>query len=468
MSTRRSFLTAGVGALASCALWARPKRYDAIVVGAGLAGLSAAQALTRAGLKVLVLEGRERVGGRLCTVASAGLRFDLGGVEIASSYAGLLDLAQQTGVALKPTPPRAPAVSSIYYAGEWITQEAWSNHPLNPLPEALRSNVPGALLSRWLAADMRLPQASLWQAQDKQYLDVSLFDDLRAQGVDPGILRLAEIGANYNDLRAVSLLDVLRRDALRKEAGRNVQLFSVDGGSQALAEGIARHFKLEVRTGAVVRSFSKQRRGFELGTERGALNAEKLILALPAGPLQELRWQGVSLEPAKALFARPYTAVTTVHLKPTRAFWQDDGMALNMWIDGPLERVFGVPGADGEIERIIVWINGKQAIELDRLGDEAQIAAYVMSELARVRPSTRGALELLAAKSWSADPMARGAYAEMAPGQMLAAAKSLATMTSWLPAGLALAGEHMSFAEAGMEAAVQSGLRAAEQVMQGS
>ena len=53
-------------------------QYDTIVVGAGMAGLTAARLLDRTGQQVVVLEARDRVGGRIWTDRTDGLVTDLG------------------------------------------------------------------------------------------------------------------------------------------------------------------------------------------------------------------------------------------------------------------------------------------------------------------------------------------------------------------------------------------------------
>ena len=68
-------------------------RSDVIVIGAGLSGLNAALLLEEQGLKVTVLEGRDRIGGRLLTLQDVPGRPEAGGNGIGHSYARLLDLA---------------------------------------------------------------------------------------------------------------------------------------------------------------------------------------------------------------------------------------------------------------------------------------------------------------------------------------------------------------------------------------
>ena len=75
---------------------------DVIVVGAGFAGLSAARALAGAGLKVVVLEARNRVGGRTHTVERSGVTLDLGGQWIGPGQSRIAALADELGVDTYP------------------------------------------------------------------------------------------------------------------------------------------------------------------------------------------------------------------------------------------------------------------------------------------------------------------------------------------------------------------------------
>ena len=107
---------------------------DVIVVGAGLAGLAAARTLEAGGARVQVLEGANRIGGRLHTVERGGIRFEVGGVQVGDGYERLRTHAQAVGVRIVP-----PALDidmagvGIVFADTIVTNTQWPASPPNTL-----------------------------------------------------------------------------------------------------------------------------------------------------------------------------------------------------------------------------------------------------------------------------------------------------------------------------------------------
>jgi monoamine oxidase len=131
---------AGIAATPSMASSAVPRpnairTADVIVVGAGFAGLAAAKALRAAGMEPLVIEARERVGGRTCPGSIAGLTIDLGGMWVGPTQTVLDALALEYGV--KTYPQYITGKSAIELNGKWHSSEGEDYLALLSLPVKL-------------------------------------------------------------------------------------------------------------------------------------------------------------------------------------------------------------------------------------------------------------------------------------------------------------------------------------------
>ena len=110
LTRRDAFKLLGAGAIALVAAEqlhaagpSSASQTDVVVVGAGFAGLSAARALVRQGRKVVVLEARDRVGGRVKSVRIAGRSVDGGGMWVGPTQTRLLDLIKEYGLHTVPS-----------------------------------------------------------------------------------------------------------------------------------------------------------------------------------------------------------------------------------------------------------------------------------------------------------------------------------------------------------------------------
>ncbi|HWJ05615.1 MAG TPA: FAD-dependent oxidoreductase [Steroidobacteraceae bacterium] len=473
-TTRREFLRQSVAATTLAVVpqwraWSATDVADVIVVGAGLSGLMAAFELERAGCRVVVLEARNRVGGKILTFSGTQGAPEAGGNIIYGDYRRLLEIANTLGVVLEDQVPRlARHVGyTLVLDGQPISRKDWPNSPRNPFPPALREMMPWQYVPMLTSQENPLRSTAGWYAPDKARLDVSMRDFLRAQGATDAIIDLAydtipTYGMNAKDVSALLMAYVSAYTSTQKNA-RPV-MYQARGGNQRIPEAMAGRLRSEVRFGQAAKAIRATDAGVEVHTTDGARYAAKAcVCALPFATLRE-----VDLEPsltgaqARAVRTLPHQAIHQVALHVTRPFWETDGMEPSMWTDSHLGRVSAIyHGADAdEVSSLVVSAFGPAALHLDRLGQEA-VARHVVAEIERMRPAAKGTLTVTAQHSWTKDRYAGGAWAYFHPG----------TVTKFLPAMNApsgrvhFCGEQTALASRGMEGALESGERAAQAVV---
>jgi monoamine oxidase len=222
----------------------------------------------------------------------------------------------------------------------------------------------------------------------------------------------------------------------------------VKGGSQRLPEAMARSLKRPVRMATTVTTIRASARSVDVTLTTGKiLRAQAVVAALPFPALARMRLDApLSPETREAIPALPYTQIKQLFLEPEIRYWERDGLPIDMWTDGPLERIFSVRDTAGQDTGIInVWLNGTGANRFN--------SAALPDLLRTLRPASEGKLRVRHVQDWTqTNPLAGGAYMHWAPGQIGRWAGKMGA-----PAGrLFFAGEHLGLIHTGMEAALES------------
>jgi monoamine oxidase len=469
---RRRFLqlSARAAPFGAIALHANARAIESnptVVVGAGLAGLRAADLLRQAGLPVIVLEAQGRAGGRVLTVRAPfdeGLHAEAGAIRIAGAHRAVLRAVRRHRLTLVPFEPPGLAVTAIDKrpATTLDDQRAWTLE----LKPSERGLTPSALFEHYvgrLPADLSDPAASAsalsrWRAFDR----VTWPEWLKSRGASRDAMKLMTVGG---DSAQVSALYVIRQYAMLRTS---TQRYKIAGGMDRLPTAMAASLGDIVRYNVPVVRVERRSSGFRVDYREGpavrSTIAARLVFAVPVGTLRQIEVRpALSAGKQRAFDRLSYYPVARFMLQTKRRFWQTAGLsgsartdrATETW-DATFDRPpsitsRGILGAStgGELER-----------RLEGLTREASVA-FGVDLVADAFPAIRSEFEKGAVHRWSTDPWARGAFALYQPGQMIELLPQLAASED----GIHFAGEHTSPWTGWMEGALESGERAAREVL---
>lgn len=477
--SRRTALRGAAALLTSSAAlrarpgWAADYDADVIVLGAGLAGLGGAYLLADQGMKVLVLEASQRVGGRMRSEKIDGQIFELGASELGSNYGRVIDLANRVGVKFGPR-QTGYAEFSYHIGGRTLKASDWPAAPENKTVGAERE-IPAHLLESRIFGRLNPfgDDVAAWLDTRNAGLDISAADFLRSRQVSPAAIELMSVATDYTDLESTSALALLRDlarsvlggfkpDSKQPQYGGNSFVFAFQDGAESLPRALAAKLGDRVRTGKIVTRIESSDSQAEVGCLDGSrYRAPFVLCTLPFSTLQRVQFAPeLPAAQAEAITAARYGGTTHVILETSAPFWEADGFGPSMFTDGPLERIFSIQNPDKSIRFLRVWVNGTGADRIDQLPAD-QLTKYVIAEIERMRPAARGKLRPRLQFSWGRQPFIGGHKHVFAPGQVTRFARNMDQ--PWRR--VHFAGEHLRRMEFGMESAMETAERAVTAIL---
>lgn len=463
--TRRRFLAGAAASAAFAALPAavRARQRRVAVAGAGLSGLHAALLLQEAGFEVVVIEGRDRVGGRVLTLDDVPGRPEAGGSQIGSNYRRLLAGAAQAGVTLLIGQTGGALPTSYLIDDRAETRQTWPQSPRNPFPEEFRAITPDRLTS-FLLREPPFRQTSDWHAESMSRHDVSAGDWFRGQGLDDAGLALLGANNGYgNRFADTSLLSLYRVVAgFQRGAAEGASLLEVEGGNMRLPEAMAARLAQPVLLGETLTRLENAGGGVRLHCASGLeIEADATILSLPVPALKRLGFSpALPARQREAIDAIVFNKVTQAYLEASNDEWEATGIPGSIWSNAPFGRLFARRDAATGNTLATVWINGDGCDRYDAI-PEGEAGELILEDIVRVWPGARGNLHLRGLVRWGADPFSGGSWPAWAPGQIGRYYEALRQPVN----GVHFAGEHTASEFSGMEGAFESGERAAREIL---
>ena len=406
------------------------------VVGAGFAGIGAARALLAAGAEVVVVEARDRLGGRADTRWDFGHAVDLGASWLHGGPRNLLKaIARDLEVAVHPTD-----YDQLQVLGE---------------PARMITELDTKALNRAIAKDLRQALRRRDYARSFAAVFDALPDDLVRTVGRRGFE--SEYASPLRDLGIAAILPRTATGGFGPRIDRPEQF--VIGGMATLLARLADG--IDVRLCEPVTSIHWGDGGVDLVTNRAEEHVDAVVVTVSIGVLQQGTLRIDPPLPDAHQDALRHAAMGTMNkvaLRFPRATWPDhdafilpDGLVLSFW---NLARYAGEP-------TLVGLVGGDEALELERLSPDQRIARCYR-ELATHLPGLPEPIHGLVT-NWSTDPWSFGSYARLEPG---ARGNEMTILSTPIGDRLFLAGEATHARDpATVHGAFQSGERAAGDVL---
>jgi monoamine oxidase len=421
--------TAGAGALlagvpAGALARRRVRHADVVVAGAGYAGLTAARELVRRGHSVIVLEARERVGGRVVNKDLGGGVFtERGGTFIGPTQNRIKALADEVGVG---TFPMYDEGNNVWMADghrfEWSDTGPTGTAP--PDPKVIFDAA--KVIAKLDELSKQVPVNAPWTAPKAEEWDRQRFRDfvLANSSGNPRFRKLVNVALRAQmgaEMREISLLFALLFVAQSGDAHhpgtfeRNfntrggAQQDRFEGGSEQVGLRVAAGLGDRIVLGSPVRRVEQGSGGVRVESDRAIVHAKQVVIAMAPAMVRRIDFSPELPEQRRGLNeAMRNGTLTKVSIVYDRPFWRDKGLSgTALSANGPVGVFFEDSPEDASKGIVIGFVGGDKNRKYRTLG-RADRRARVIAEAEAVFGPQAGHPERIVESDWRGEKWSRG------------------------------------------------------------
>jgi monoamine oxidase len=397
---------------------------DVCVVGAGFSGLTAARRLTNEGHSVLVLEARDRVGGRTWTQQlDSGTVIDRGGAWLSPRHTAALTLADEVGVTTYKT----------YVAGSHllIGKDKVQRYK-GLIPKISPRAVFQIAITQWRVDRIanRIPLAAPWTAPDAAHLDSQtlgawLKDTKIGSKIGKDLFDMAVRGLfAASDMNDVSMLDFL---FLVRAHGKIEHLFSIEGGAQenlvdgglgGMAQRVAAELGDSVSMSTPVRSIKHDHNRVVVSSEQLTVDARYAVVTSPPALTAGIDFDPPLSQDRQYLYSHAVGGVETKTLVVyDRPFWREDGLSgQSAEPNSAAEVTIDSSPCDGSSGILASFAFGAVAERLSGLTDDARRKAVLDALTGRFGPTASSPVDFVETPWWQEEWSRGCSMAHFGPG----------------------------------------------------